>query len=444
MYNFEEIARLTSLAKAETGKPSLIILTSIIGKGSPNKQNTADVHGAPLGAEEVAVTKANLGIPEGAPGDFYIAPEAKNYFTAKQAEWKKVRDQWLSLFAAWSKENPEKRKEWDAFHSGKALPAAMPIFNQGDVIATRTAGNKALNALALTNANLTGGAADLKGPNAVGLSAKDGTWSRENRAGRYIHFGIREFAMAAICNGISLHGGLRSFCATFMVFSDYLRPALRLSALMKQPVIYVLTHDSIFVGEDGPTHQPVEHLASLRVMPNLRVLRPADAEETAEAWVMAMERTGGPTALALSRQNLAVCTKADPDWKNTIRTGAYIVKQADGGMPDTVVIATGSEVNLALEAAALVEAKAAGKQLSVVSMISKELFESQPAAIYDAIIPPGARVIVCEAGVKSGWERWARPEDILSIDSFGESGPAAKVAAHLGMTAEALAGMILK
>jgi transketolase len=320
----------------------------------------------------------------------------------------------------------------------------LPAYKTGDSIATRTAGNKALNAIAAVNANLVGGAADLKGPNAVGLPPEAGTWDRQNRGGRYIYFGIREFAMAAICNGISLHGGLRSFCATFMVFSDYLRPALRLSALMKQPVIYVLTHDSIFVGEDGPTHQPIEHLAGLRIIPNLRVFRPADAEECAEAWAMAMERTEGPTALSLSRQNLAVFPKADPDWKNTIRTGAYIVKQAGGGMPDTVVIATGSEVNLALEAAALVEAKAAGKQLSVVSMISKELFESQPAAIHDAIIPPGARVIVCEAGVKSGWERWARPEDILSIDSFGESGPAAKVAAHLGMTAEALAEMILR
>jgi transketolase len=320
------------------------------------------------------------------------------------------------------------------------MPAALPAYNQGEAIATRTAGNKALAAAALANANLTGGAADLKSPNAVGLPAEAGTWNRQNRAGRYIHFGIREFAMAAICNGISLHGGLRPFCATFMVFSDYLRPALRLSALMKQPVIYVLTHDSIFVGEDGPTHQPVEHLASLRVMPNLRVLRPADAEETAEAWAMAMERTDGPTALALSRQNLAVFPKADPDWKEMIRTGAYIVKQPSpsdddaDAIPELVIIATGSEVGLALETAAL----AADKKIRVVSMISRELFESQPEAIRDAIVPPGIRAIVCEAGVRSGWERWAKAEDILSIERFGESGPAAKVAGHMGMTVDAL------
>jgi transketolase len=433
MYDFEEIAKLTAEAQAQAEKPSLIILASVIGKGAPNKQNSADVHGAPLGAEEVAAARAHLGIP----GDFYIAPEAQDFFAAKRVEWKKARQQWQALFDAWSKENPEKRREWDMFHSGKAAAVSLPVFNAGDKIATRSAGTKALGAIAAANVNLVGGSADLKGPNAVSLPPGAGTWSRQNRGGRYIHFGIREFAMAAICNGISLHGGFRSFCATFMVFSDYLRPALRLSALMKQPVIYVLTHDSIFVGEDGPTHQPIEHLASLRVMPNLRTFRPADAEETAEAWAMAMERTDGPTALALSRQNLTVFPKADPDWKHTIRTGAYIVKQAEG-TPDAVIIATGSEVGLALEA---VE-KAAGKKLRVVSMISRELFESQSAPIRDAIVPPGVRAIVCEAGVRSGWERWAKPEDILSIERFGESGPAAKAAEHLGMTAAALAAII--
>jgi len=435
MCDFAEIAKLTERAKAETGKPSLIILTSIIGKGSPKKQNTADVHGSPLGAEELAATKANLGIP----GDFYVAPEAADHFAAKRAEWKKERELWLSTFAEWSKANPEKRAEWDAFHSGKASPAQLPAFKTGEQIATRTAGNKALVSVANANANLVGGSADLKGPNAVGLPAEAGSWTRENRAGRYIHFGIREFAMAAICNGISLHGGLRAYCSTFMVFSDYLRPALRLSALMNRPVVYVLTHDSIFVGEDGPTHQPVETLASLRIMPNLRVLRPADAEETAEAWAMAMELTETPTAIALSRQNVAVFEKADPNWRDTIRPGAYVVKQVTG-TPDAVVIATGSEVGLALEAAA----KAGSGKLRVVSMVSRELFESQPAAIRDAIVPPGTRVVVCEAGVRSGWERWAKPEDILSIERFGESGPAPKVAEHLGMTVDALLRIIDK
>jgi transketolase len=434
MYDMEETGRLVSRAKAELKKPSLIILTSIIGKGSPNKQNTADVHGAPLGPEETAASKQALGIS----GDFYIAPEALDYFKAKREDWKKTRAAWLARFEAWSKENPEKRREWDTFYSGGALPPVLPVFAPGDKIATRSAGTKALGAAAAANGNLVGGSADLKGPNGAGLPAEAGVYSAANRAGRYIHFGIREFAMAAFCNGIQLHGGLRAFCATFMVFADYLRPALRLSALMKQPVIYVLTHDSIFVGEDGPTHQPIEHLAALRAIPNVRVLRPADAEETAEAWVMALERREGPTVLALTRQSVTVFPKEDPDWKNTIRTGAYIVKKAPGGKPGAVIIATGSEVGLALDAAAMI----ADKKIQVVSMISRELFESQPKAIQESIIPPGVRVFCCEAGVRTGWERWAKPEDIFSIDRFGISGPAGKVAEALGFTAGALAAIM--
>jgi transketolase len=436
MYDFEGIAGLVSQAKAETKKPSLIILTSIIGKGAPTKQNTADIHGAPLGAEELAAAKKALGIPE----DFYVAPEAQAFFKTKQGEWKKTREKWLAEFNAWASENPDKKKAWDAFYSGKAAPAALPAYAAGDKIATRTAGNKALAAEAAANPSLVGGSADLKGPNAVGLP-NTSPFTASDRLGRYIHFGIREFAMAAIANGIQLHGGLRSFCSTFMVFSDYLRPALRLSALMKQPVIYVLTHDSIYVGEDGPTHQPVEHLASLRVMPNLQLLRPADAEETSEAWAMAMERLDGPTVLALTRQNTVVFPKADPDWKHTIRTGAYIVQKAE--TPDLVLIASGSEVNLALDAAKLASEKS-GKKIQVVSMISRELFETQSESIQNAIVPPGVRTICCEAGVRSGWERWAKPGDIFSIDRFGESGPAGKVAEYLGFTAAALAEKITR
>jgi transketolase len=434
MYDFDGIAKLVAEAKADAQRPSLIILESVIGKGAPNKQNTAGIHGAALGAEEIAAAKKNLGIPEGSEGEFYIAPEAKAYFAAKQPGWKKTREAWQVEFDAWAKENHALKKEWEDFHSGKYAPAALPAYASGDKIATRTAGNKALNAIADANANLVGGAADLKSPNAVGLTNAK-AYAKDCRDGRYLHFGIREFGMAAIANGIQLHGGFRAFCATFMVFADYLRPALRLSALMKQPVVYVLTHDSIFVGEDGPTHQPIEHLAALRAIPNMRVLRPADAEETAEAWAMAMERTDGPTALALSRQNLAVFAKDDPDWKNTIRTGAYIAKKAAN--PDAVLIATGSEVGMALEAAAL-----SGKNVQVVSMVSRELFESQPEALRNSIVPAGVRVIACEAGVSQGWERWAKHEDVFAIDRFGESGPAAKVAEHLGFTAAALAKVI--
>jgi len=293
MYDFEEIAKLIAQAKAETKKPSLIILKSIIGKGSPNKQNSADIHGAPLGPDEVTAARAALGIPAGP--DFYTAPEALEYFKVKGLEWKRAREAWDAEFDVWSRENPDLRKLWDQFYApdGPAgiPPVQLPSFKLGDAIATRSAGNKALAALAAACPNLVGGSADLKGPNAVGFDG--GVYSPQDRGGRYIHFGIREFAMAAISNGIQLHGGLRAFCATFMVFSDYLRPALRLSALMDLPVIFVFTHDSIFVGEDGPTHQPVEHLAGLRVIPGVRLFRPADAEESAEAWAMAVDRGGG-------------------------------------------------------------------------------------------------------------------------------------------------------
>ncbi|MCL2478323.1 MAG: transketolase, partial [Treponema sp.] len=366
-----------------------------------------------------------------------VAPEAVSYFEAKRAEWKKAREKWQQEFNEWAAENPDRKKEWDDFYSGRYIHTEMPAYKAGDKIATRTAGNKALTAIAAANKNLVGGSADLRTPNAVGIP--EPAYTASNRAGRYIHFGIREFAMAAISNGIILHGGLRSFCSTFMVFSDYLRPALRLSALMKQPVIYVLTHDSILVGEDGPTHEPIEHIASLRAIPNVRVLRPADAEETSEAWIMAMEHKGGPVVLALTRQNTVVFPKDDPEWKNTIRTGAYIARKAAGA--DTVIIATGSEVNMALEAADI--AAKQGRKVQVVSMISRELFETQSEVIRNAIVPAGVRVVCCEAGVRMGWERWAKPQDIFSIDRFGESGPSTKVAEHMGYTAAALAELLV-
>ncbi|MCL2831930.1 MAG: transketolase [Treponema sp.] len=434
MYDFEGINNLVSRAKAETKKPSLIILKSIIGKGAPTKQGTSDIHGAPLGAEEIAAARKALGIE----GDFYVAPEAAAYFEIKKAEWKKTRLAWQENFNAWAAENPGLKTEWDDFYAGRIFKAAMPVYQPSEKIATRTAANKTLAAIAAANKALVGGSADLRTPNAVALPEK--AFTSADRTGRYIHFGIREFAMAAISNGIALHGGLRPFCATFMVFSDYLRPALRLSAIMKQPVIYVLTHDSILIGEDGPTHQPIEHIASLRAMPNVLVLRPADAEETGEAWIMAMENKNGPTVLALTRQNTVVFAKDDPEWKNTIRTGAYIAKKSAAA--DTVIIATGSEVNTAMEAADI--AAKQGKKVQVVSMISRELFEKQSEVIRNAIVPQGARVICCEAGVRMGWERWAKPEDIFSIDRFGESGPTAKVAEHMGYTAAALANLVLR
>ncbi len=434
MYNMEEIAKLVAEAKKDD-RPSLIILKSTIGQGAPTVAGTAKAHGAPLGAEGIAAAKANLGIP--ADKDFYVAPEAYAYFEKRAKDFAAANAEWDKMFDEWSKKYPEKRAEWDADFSGKANPVALPQYKIGDSLATRAASGKALNVMAQRYKSLVGGSADLQGPNVTKLEGET-AYSAANRGGRYIHFGIREFAMAAICNGIQLHGGLRTFCATFMVFSDYLRPALRLSALMNQPVVYIMTHDSIYVGEDGPTHQPIETLAAMRAIPNTKVLRPGDAEETAIAWEIAMESTTTPSCLALTRQNLAVYTKEDPDWQKNARKGAYVVlKGAD--KPDVTVLATGSEVNLALDAAKLVT----GKTVRVVSVLDREEFIRQDKAYQDAVLGNAARVVTAEAGVSMGWEYFAKnANDCFAINRFGESGPAAKVAEHLGFTAANLAKLI--
>lgn len=437
MYDMNEIVSLVEQAKKDE-RPSLIILKSVIGKGAPTVEGSAKAHGAPLGAEGVAAAKKALGIPDGA--EFYVAPEATSYFAEKASYFAEENKNWDTLFAEWAKKYPEKKKEWDDFHSGKAAnPIELPSYKVGDSLATRNASGSALNAMAKAYPNLVGGSADLQGPNVTKLTDV-AAYSPENQAGRYIHFGIREFAMAAICNGIQLHGGFRTFCATFMVFSDYLRPALRLSALMKQPVVYVLTHDSIYVGEDGPTHQPIETVSALRAIPNTKVLRPGDAEEAAIAWQIAMETTDKPSCIALTRQGLAVYQKDDADWKNTIKCGAYIVQKGSDN-PDVTIVAAGSEVNLALAAAKL----ATGKTVRVVSVMDREEFIRQPKSVQDKIVAPSSRVIAAEAGVSMGWDYFtACREDIFAIDRFGESGPAGKVAEYLGFTAENLAKLINK
>lgn len=432
MYDADGVRRLVDAAKADGSKPTLIMLKSVIGKGAPTMQGSHKVHGAPLGAEEIARAKAAMGLP--ADESFHVEKAALDFFAARRAELATERAGWEKAFAAWRKAEPALAAELDAMLAGKPSAApAWPTYKAGESLATRNASGAALQAAAVAWPGLVGGSADLTGPNVTALPGAP--YSAANRAGRMVHYGIREHAMAAISNGIYLHGGLKPFCATFLVFADYLRPALRLSALMGLPVVYVLTHDSVFVGEDGPTHQPIEHLASLRAIPNLLVLRPADAEETVEAWAWAMDRKDGPTAIALTRQNLPVLDKADPVWRDTFRTGAYVVRKGERE-PDAVVLASGSEVELALKAADLV----AGKGVRVVSVPSLETFLSQPAAIREAIVPAGARVVACEAGRSIGWDGLA--DAFLGLERFGESGPGAKVAAHLGLTPEALAALI--
>ncbi len=445
MYNFEELAALTAEAKADTTRPSLIILESVIGKGSPSKQGTSGIHGSPLGEEEARKAKEALGIPLDEP--FWVSPEACAYFEAHRKTLEQEYVAWQERFEAWKKANPELAGELSVWLSGKASHAlALPTFKAGDKIATRNASGKCLAAVASAWPNLIGGSADLTSPNVSQLPPNaDGTplvFTKENLAGRYIHFGVREHGMAAVANGIALYGGLRAFVATFLVFADYLRPALRLSALMKVPVVYVFTHDSIYVGEDGPTHQPVEALAALRAIPGLHVIRPADAEETAVAWRIAMERLDGPTALVFSRQNLPVLEKADPDWPSTMALGAYVVQNPDRA-PDVTLVASGSEVSLAIAAADIVRAQRPNTAVRVVSVPDRQAFYAAPAPVRETMLSPGSLVFVAEAGVAEGWERIAPPEHILSIERFGESGPGDKVAEHLGFTAQALAQKVL-
>ena len=438
MYDVEKISKLVDEAKKEENKPTLIMLKSTIGKFAP-KQGTPAVHGEPLGEADVAQTKINLGLD---PEKFFqIDDAALAYFAGKKAEFAKREADWNAEFDAWAKENPELAKQWKASYDNAADGTADdPVYEVGKSVATRTASGDMINAMGLRYSYLVGGSADLKGSNKSGMKCDGGTYTLENRAGRSIEFGIREFGMASECAGMALHGGVRPYCATYLVFSDYMRPSIRLAALMNQPVIYDLTHDSIYLGEDGPTHQPIEQLSSLRSIPNLQVLRPGDAEETVAAWHIAMEAKNHPVLFALTRQNVPVYAKEDASWRETIKKGAYIVKKGSD-TPDVTIVATGSEVYMALEASA----KVTGKSIRVVSVLDKNLFESQSEDFQKQILGGAKRVIVAEAGVKTGWEGYvSSKKDLFTIDRFGESGPAKKVAEHLHFTADDLANLINK
>ncbi len=434
-YDADAIRAHVDSAKKDTTHPTLIMLSSTIGRGSPNKAGTHGVHGAALGDEEVELTKKELGVD---PKEmFYIAPGATEFFAKYRKELSERRAKWQAMFDQWAADNPGLLAQWNEAVNGGYRDVlkdiGLPTYEIGEKVATRKAGGGALQAIAKMLPNVVGGSADLQPSNNTAIP-EYGDFGPDNPGGRTLHFGVRELSMAAIGNGMALHGGLRPFVATFLVFTDYLRPALRLSSLMQVPVIYIMTHDSIYLGEDGPTHQPVEHLAVLRAIPGLRVLRPADGEETNEAWLMALEHDG-PTVMALTRQGLPTLKKADGDWKASMRRGAYVVE--DVSSPEVIVVATGSEVSLAQEAA-----KKSGRKARVVSMPSRELFEEQDRAQQEKVIPAGVPVVVAEAGIRQGWEFLAPRERILSIDRFGESGPGNDVAAHLGFTAERLAEMI--
>ena len=438
MYKPSEILKLVEKAKKCSDKPSLIILKSIIGFSSP-KQGTCDTHGAPLGVDGVKEAKKTLGLPE--DKDFYVLPEAYEYFESKKALWQKAEDDWNKEFDEWAKENPDLKKLWDAFYNDEQTASPEEIvFSDTDKMATRDASGKVLNMMCQKYANIVGGSADLAGPNKTVLKDCGGIYSAQNRTGRTIEYGIREFAMSAVCSGIKLHGGLRPFCATFLVFADYLRAQMRVASLMKLPIIYVLSHDSIYVGEDGPTHQPVETLSSLRAIPNVQVLRPADAQETLEAWKIAYESKDHPVCIVLTRQAVQVFSKAYSNWKeNSRKSGAYIALDCDG-KPDITVLATGSEVSMAIASASLVQ----GKKIRVLSVIDYNKFDELSCEEQEKLFGGAQRIVCCEAGISADWKQFAtnKKTDLFCIDRFGESGPAQKVAEHLGFTQEKFAELL--
>ena len=423
-------------AKAVSDKPSLIIVKTTIGFGSPNKQGTSSSHGSPLGEDEIKLTKETLGWDPN--HHFHIPDEALTQFRNAQSQGEQLESDWNELFTRYSAEHPELAAQW-AMAFGNELPenwdANLPSFEVGSKIATRASSGKILNAVAASIPWFLGGDADLSCSTKTAIN-ESADFDGQSGAGRNIRYGVREHAMGAIANGIAYHGGLRSYTATFFAFVDYMRPATRLAALNSLPVIQVFTHDSIGLGEDGPTHQPVEQLASLRCMPNCLVLRPADAIETREAWKVAMQNTTGPTTLILSRQGLPTLEGAQRHGAEGTPKGAYTISEAAEGTPKAILIATGSEVALALEA----QKRLAEDHIyvRVVSMPSWELFAAQDAAYQESVLPKAitARVAV-EAGSSFGWERWVGTEgEIVGVDRFGTSAPAEQIFEAYGFTPE--------
>ncbi len=436
-HNPDEIHAALREAKADAEHPTLIIARTAIGKGSP-LENNPEAHGAPLGAANVVALKQNLGLPE---QDFFVPEEVYRHFAAKRESWTKQSAAWQERFNAWSTRFPELRREWDRIMAQELpedLESVLPAFEIGQGVATRDSGGKVLNALAGRLPELVGGSADLSPSTKTNLKQagdiKNGEYSGAN-----LHFGVREHAMGAILNGMSLHGGFRVFGSTFMVFVDYMRPAVRLAALMHQPVIYVLTHDSIYVGEDGPTHQPVEQLQSLRIIFNLHTFRPADANESAWAWLEALRRTDGPTALILTRQKLP--TLAGASYAG-LKRGGYIIRDTiQESAPDLVILASGSEVSVAVAAAE--QLATSGKAARVVSVPCLEVFLAQEPAYIEQVIGQNCPKVAIEAGIGGGWYQLTGPTGlVIAMNGFGKSGPAEELAVEFGFTPDQVVAKI--
>ncbi|MSP21737.1 MAG: transketolase [Dehalococcoidia bacterium] len=432
--DLDDITTALERARDDTARPSLIIVPTTIAFGSPNKAGDASAHGAPLGVEEVALTKQALGWPT-APA-FHIPGEVREEMGHALERGRAVEDAWNARFDAYARDFPGAAGEWHTAIEGK-LPidwdADVPTFELGSpALASRQASGRVLNALAKRVPGLIGGSADLAESNQVVLAGET-NFSASNYGGRQIRFGVREHAMGNVVNGIGLHGGARAFGATFLIFSDYMRPTIRLAALQRVPSIFVFTHDSIGLGGDGPTHQPVEHLASLRAMPGLVVIRPADSNETAEAWRIAMQR-GGPTAIVLSRQALPHIEDLTAVRVGTPR-GGYVAADASSGAADLVLLATGSEV--ALATAARARLTESGTRVRVVSMPSWELFEEQTPAYIASVLPAGIPRLSIEAASSFGWRRWVGDSgDIISLDRFGASASEKDIMQRFGFSEE--------
>ena len=428
--------RAIDAAKAETSKPSLIVVRSHIGYGSPNKHDTAEAHGSALGPEEVALTKKALGYPSQEP--FYVPPEALRYWREAAKRRAKFEDEWKETYEGYKAANPALEKELQRRLRGE-LPdgweEAIPAFTAKDGnVASRAASGIVINAIAKKIPELLGGSADLASSTNTIIKGEP-SFSAENYGGRNFHFGIREHGMGSIMNGISLTGGMIPYGATFLIFSDYMRPPIRLGCIMERHVIYIYTHDSVGLGEDGPTHQPVEQLSALRAIPNMTLIRPADASETAEAWRAALKHKKGPVALVLTRQKLSFIDRTKYASAGGLARGAYVLADASGGTPEVVLMSSGSEVALVLDAQKKLESD--GIRARTVSMPSHELFARQDEVYRNSVLPKGVRRIAMEAAHPMSWYRWVGDDGvILGIERFGASAPAARIFTELGFTVD--------
>ena len=432
----ENVATALTAAKTETGKPSIIVCRTVIGYGSPNKAGKGSAHGDPLGEEEVGLTKEALGWA--AQDAFSVPAEAGAHLGQATERGKAKQAEWNAAFSEYREAFPEDAQQLDDALRGK-LPSGWEdglngLFDKPDPIATRSASGVVMNAISKGVPAFIGGSADLA-PSTRTILDDSGHIGNGEFSGNNLHFGVREHAMGAVANGISLHGGAIPYTATFLVFSDYMRPSIRLGALMGKQVIYVFTHDSIGVGEDGPTHQPIEHLMALREIPGLVVSRPADATETVEVWRAAMSRQDGPTVMAFTRQNLPVLDRSTLSPASGVLNGAYILWES-GDSPQVVIMATGSEVHIALEAGLALESE--GIAARVVSMPSWEVFDEQPKEYRDSVLPPALRARVSvEAGTTKGWERYVGLDGAsVGMSGYGASAPAAVLYENFDITAK--------